>query len=51
MPQEAPVEGAAGATAAAVQPAPVLGDWESVGKEEGRNANKNIIAEIVTIWF
>lgn len=51
MPQEAPVEGAAWATAAATQPALVLADWESVGKEEGRNANKNIIAEIVTIWF
>lgn len=36
---------------AATQPAPVAADWENVGKEEGRKANKNIVTEIFTIWL
>jgi len=36
---------------AARQPAPVLADRENVGKEEGRNTNRNIVAEIFTIWL
>lgn len=36
---------------AAMQMALVFADWENVEKEEGRNTNKNIIAEIFTIWL
>lgn len=51
MPQEAPGEAAARATAAAVcwtQRDGWLGRW---GKEEGRDANRNITAEIFAIWL
>lgn len=34
-----------------MQMALVFADWENVEKEEGRNTNKNIIAEIFTIWL